>query len=342
MSRPTPTLKVVSAGPLTTVQDLGRRGYASMGVGVSGAVDRTSHNRANRMVGNLPSAATLELTFGGFSAVATSHLWVAVTGANADVRVDHTAHPIDTLLAVGPGQRIQIGMPSAGVRTYLAIRGGIDVPAILGSRSTDSLSQLGADPVSDGDALAAGHQHAAFPAIDHIPTRKTPATLAPIRLDFLPGPRDDWFTPAAQALLCTTTWTVNAASNRIGVRLDGPSLERAITQELPSEGVALGSVQVPPSGPIVFLDDHPVTGGYPVIGVVTRECLDSLAQARAGHDVIFRSLAPSDRRQSGESPVHRAAHPGAHATCEPAASHPGHLPDAAPGREKRSLPRQTP
>lgn len=291
MSRPTPALKVVAAGPLTTVQDLGRPGYASMGVGVSGAVDRTSHNRANRLVGNLPGAATLELTFGGFSAVATSQLWVAVTGANAEVRVDHTVHPIDTLLAVRPGQRIQIGMPSTGVRTYLGVRGGIDVPAILGSRSTDSLSQLGPDPVSDGDGLAVGNQHAAFPLIDHIPTRKSPATVAPVLLDFLPGPRDDWFTPAARALLCTTTWTVNAASNRVGVRLDGPSLERTVTKELPSEGVALGSVQVPPSGPIVFLDDHPVTGGYPVIGVVTRECLDRLAQARAGQDVRFRPRA---------------------------------------------------
>ncbi|MEO7350586.1 MAG: biotin-dependent carboxyltransferase family protein [Marmoricola sp.] len=297
MSRPSSALQVVSAGPLTTVQDLGRRGYASMGVGVSGAVDRSSHNRANRLVGNLPNAATLELTFGGFSAVATAHLWVAVTGANAEVLVDHIAHPIDTLLAVRPGQRIRIGMPSAGVRTYLSLRGGIDVPPILGSRSTDSLAQLGPDPVSDGDALAVGEEHAAFPCIDHIPTGKATATPTKIRLDFLPGPRDDWFTPAAQALLCSTTWTVNAASNRIGVRLDGPSLERALTQELLSEGVALGSVQVPPSGPIVFLNDHPVTGGYPVIGVVTRECLDNLAQARAGDDVIFRSQATGSRTQ---------------------------------------------
>lgn len=162
MSRPTPAMKVVRAGLLTTVQDLGRRGYASMGVGVSGAVDRTSHNRANRLVGNLPSAATLELTFGGFRAVASSHLLVAATGANADIRVDNIAHPIDTLLAVRPGQCIHIGMPSIGIRTYLAIRGGIDVPAVLGSRSTDSLSQLGPDPILDGETLAVGHDQAAF------------------------------------------------------------------------------------------------------------------------------------------------------------------------------------
>lgn len=290
MSQPAPALRVQAAGPLTTVQDLGRRGYASMGVGVSGAVDRTSHHRANRLVGNRPTAATLELTFGGFRAVATSQLWVAVTGASVDVQVEDTTHPIDTLLAVQPGECLRIGTPRAGIRTYLAVRGGIDVPEVLGSRSTDSLSGLGPAAISDGDRLAVGHQQAAFPVLDHIPTGRTPATAATVQLDFLPGPRDDWFTPAAQVLLCATTWTVNAASNRVGVRLNGPSLERAVTRELPSEGVALGSVQVPPSGPIVFLDDHPVTGGYPVIGVVTRDCLDRLAQTMAGDDVTFRSL----------------------------------------------------
>lgn len=284
---PPSALRVLRAGPLTTVQDRGRPGLASMGVGRSGPADRGSHDRANRLAGNGVDAATLEVTMGGFVAEATGTLWVAVTGAPSPVTVDGTPRGVDSAFLVERGQRIAIELPARGVRTYLAVRGGLDVPPVLGSRATDTLARLGPDPLADGDVLTIGDRAGAFPALDYVPVLHPPAE-EPVLLGFDPGPRDDWFAPEAMAMLESLPWTVNPASNRIGVRLDGPELARAISTELPSEGVALGSIQVPPSGPVVFLADHPVTGGYPVIGVLDAASIDRAAQLRAGDLVAFR------------------------------------------------------
>jgi biotin-dependent carboxylase-like uncharacterized protein len=299
----TSELIVVTAAGLITVQDHGRRGLASMGIGVSGAADRQSHDRANRLVGNLESAATLELTFGCLRAFSSTATWIAVTGAPAPVTVGGRDVAMNTRVPLRPGESVEIGTSSSGLRTYLAMRGGIGVEEVLGSRSTDTLAGLGPPPLLAGDVVRIGADLDSFPVADFIPDRRPPEAVT-LRLVMTLGPRDDWFTPSAIAVLGSSTWTVDPSSNRIGVRLAGPTLERSINSELASEGVPVGSVQVPPAGPIVFLDDHPVTGGYPVIGVVDRRSLDLLAQARPGARIGFeiRSLEPPRQpRTSHES-----------------------------------------
>ena len=279
-------LTVLSPGPLTTVQDRGRAGWASIGVTRSGAADRAAAALANRLVGNDDAAAVLEVTAGGLRVRAGRTLLVAVTGAPAPVTVDGRAAPALAPLPLRPGQALALGVPPAGLRSYLAVRGGIDVPPVLGSRSTDTLSGLGPEPLRAGDELRVGSPSGAEPIVDVAPVRAR--SEEPV-LRVLPGPRRDWLAAGAWTALTSADWAVTADSNRVGLRLSGPELARARTDELPSEGLVPGAVQVPPDGaPVLFLADHPVTGGYPVLAVVTTDDLPAAAQLRPGDRVRFR------------------------------------------------------
>ena len=281
-------LRVVAARPLTTIQDLGRPGHASIGVSGSGALDRGALRLANRLVGNPEGAAGLEVTVGGFSAVFDTDAWIAVTGAWGDVRVAGLRIDPNHPVAVPSGSPVEIAPAQSGLRYYLAVRGGIDVPAVLGSRSRDILSGIGPAPLADGDVLAIG-EHPPFPvsSVDIAPWSPPPAGVVEVPL--VVGPREDWFPASALDALFTTAWTLSAASNRVGARLDGPPLKRVDRGELPSEGMVAGAMQVPPSGqPTVLLADHPVTGGYPVIAVVASGALDLFGQLRPGQAVRFR------------------------------------------------------
>lgn len=281
-------VRVRAAGPLTTVQDLGRPGHAAIGVSGSGALDRGALRLANRLVGNPEGAAGLEVTVGGFAASFDADAWIAVTGAWGDVRV--AGHPIDPNhpVAVPAGRVLEIAPAQFGLRYYLAVRGGIDVPAVLGSRSRDILSGIGPAPLADGDVLVVGeHPPAPVPSFDIAPW--SPPPTAAVEVPLVIGPREDWFAASALDVLFSTVWTLSDASNRVGARLDGPPLERLDRGELPSEGMVAGSMQVPPSGqPTVLLADHPVTGGYPVIAVVDAEALDLFGQLRPGQALRFR------------------------------------------------------
>jgi len=282
-------LTVLASGPLATVQDRGRHGWAAIGVTTSGAADRSAAGLANRLVGNDPSAAVVEVTAGGLRVRAERTVLVAVTGAPAAVRVAGRAAPFDAPLTLPAGQVLELGMPPVGLRTYLAVRGGIDVPAVLGSRSTDTLSGLGPDPLRAGDRLPVGALAADEPFVDVAPVR--PPAARPV-LHVLPGPRRDWLAADAWTELTTRDWAVSADSDRVGLRLTGPRLARSRDDELPSEGLVPGAVQVPPDGaPVLFLVDHPVTGGYPVLAVVTTADLSAAAQLRPGDTVLFR-VAP--------------------------------------------------
>ena len=278
-------LTIVQPGPLCTVQDRGRPGHASIGVGRSGAADLRSHDAANRLVGNNSDAATLEVTFGGLRLRAEFDVLVAVTGAHVICRVDGTVQGLYSTLAVRAGQELELSTPTWGLRSYLAVRGGIDVPAVLGSRATDTMSGLGPAAISPGDVLAIGDDSELWPAADFVPPPSNGATL---HVTF--GPRENWFTERARSLLLAQPWTVTQDTDRVGIRLDGSEpLTRAIDSELPSEGTILGSLQVPPSGqPVLFLADHPVTGGYPVIAVVTAADVCAAAQLTPGTTVHFR------------------------------------------------------
>ncbi|MGY0502410.1 5-oxoprolinase subunit C family protein [Nocardia sp. FBN12] len=273
-------------GPLATVQDLGRQGWFDSGVGQAGAADRGSLRLANRLVGNPENFAAIEVLLGGLALRADAHLTVAVTGAPAPATVDGTPVGHASVLELDEGQVLRLGLASSGLRSYVAVRGGIDVAKVLGSRSRDTLSGIGPDPLAVGMQVPVGPPPRTLPTVEFAPIPPPPEVL---RVRACPGPRADWFTDPDQ--LFRGSWTVSADTDRVGARLDradGPPLVRSIARELPSEGVALGSVQVPPSGqPVVFLADHPITGGYPVIAVVLDADVDRVAQARPGDTLQF-------------------------------------------------------
>jgi biotin-dependent carboxylase-like uncharacterized protein len=279
----TRALEVLDPGPLTTVQDAGRPGRAALGVGRSGACDRRSYALANRLLGNPAGAAALEVTLGGLAVRARGDLWVVTTGARCGGGWPHLA---PTLLA--DGAELRLGPPPTGVRTYLAVRGGVDAPLVLGSRSSDLLAQIGPAPLTAGDLLPVGRPSGELPAVEVAPVPEPPGSA--LRLRVLPGPRLDWFAPAAWSRLTTGTYLVTDESDRTGLRLDGPDLPRSRGDELPSEGMVRGGLQVPPSGrPVLLLSDHPVTGGYPVAACVHDDDVDLAAQLRPGQAVLLRS-----------------------------------------------------
>jgi len=273
------TLRLINAGPLTTIQDLGRTGYAHYGVTTSGALDQESFAMANRLVGNSADRPALELTLGGLTGTLNHGRWASVTGAPAPVTIAGRSVPDPYLFWIPADAVFKIGTPAVGLRSYLAICGGIVVEPVLGSCSTDTLSGIGPSVVQDGSHLRIGPAETPTWDTDSVFSR-VPIGIARIRFRW--GPRDELFTAEDKKTLVGSPWTVSSETNRVGTRLTG---QRILTQlgSLPSEGTALGSIQIPPSGePIVFMADRPVTGGYPVIGVVTEADLGIIAQARPG------------------------------------------------------------
>ncbi|WP_175409491.1 biotin-dependent carboxyltransferase family protein [Streptomyces sp. TRM64462] len=276
---------VVRAGALTTVQDRGRFGHAHLGVPRSGALDPGAAGLANRLVGNSVGAAVLETTLTGCAVRPRCAVTVAVGGAPCPVTVDGRPAAWGAAVRVPAGAVLEVGAAVRGVRSYVAFAGGVAVEPVLGSRSTDLLSGLGPEPLADGAVLPLGRPGAGVPVCDGVPWAGVAGEVVlRVRL----GPRDDWFTGRALRTLTTGAYRVSAASNRIGLRTEGPALERAVAGELPSEGMVLGAVQVPPDGrPVVFLADHPTTGGYPVVAVVRERDLARAAQAVPGTRVRF-------------------------------------------------------
>lgn len=293
------SLLVVKPGPLSLIQDAGRPGLASIGVGRSGAADRAAYAMANRLVGNPPGVAAIECTFGGLAVRAQGDVRVAITGAGCPAAVDGDGVELGTAIDLLDGQTLTLRTPTSGLRSYLAVHGGLDVPTVLGSRSTDTLAGVGPASLRRGDILALGHEAAGEPSDTSAALREP--TRDALTLRAILGPRDDWFVTPTD--LGVGDWIVSPRSNRVGLRLDRPApaehtngaaqqpsaLRRKDSRELPSEGVVLGAIQVPPSGqPVLFLADHPVTGGYPVIAVVLDADIDLAAQARPGQRVRFR------------------------------------------------------
>jgi biotin-dependent carboxylase-like uncharacterized protein len=281
-------LEILQPGPQALLQDHGRYGCSSIGVGRSGAADVAAYQLGSRLVAHGQGRAALEVTMGGLVARVHGSLTLALTGADASATVDgHTvahAAPLD----LSDGQELRLAMPAAGLRTYVTVRGGFDVDAELGSRSSDTLAGLGPDPVGEGDLLGVADFDGPFPNVDVAPV-PVPST-GRVSLAVTPGPRLDWF--AETDTLHERVWTVSERSNRIGVRLQGDPMERVEARaddELPSEGMVRGCVQVPPDGqPVIFGNDHPLTGGYPVVAIVTAADMDRVAQLAPGQEVLLR------------------------------------------------------
>lgn len=282
-------LTVMSTGPLATFQDLGRPGFARLGVPRSGAADLPALRQANRLVGNREEAAAVEVTLGGWSARVSGRALIAVTGPATRVRVGGREVGSHCAAPVTDGGLVEVLTPAHGCRNYVAVRGGFDAPVELESRSTDTLSGLGPAPLRIGDVLEIGTDDRAWPATTFAPVGSLPDV---VDLIADPGPREDRLMDPG--VLAVGRWAVTSASNRVGLRLertDGSPQPRHRDDlpELRSEGVPLGGVQIPPSGqPVIFLADHPVTGGYPVVAVLNAESIWQAAQLTAGDVVRVR------------------------------------------------------
>lgn len=291
-------IEIVATGAHTTVQDLGRVGYAAWGVAQGGAADRAGLQLANRLVGNAQDAAAFEVLLGGLVIRFVTAGLVAVTGAPSPTLVDGT--PLGRL--DGPqwmpaGSTLTLTTPAEQLRSYVAVRGGLATERVLGSRSVDESSGIGR-AVRHGDMIAVGSATVGPPIVDQAPRRAWPA--GPATLHGTLGPRDDWFTGAALADLVTRPYIVQPAADRVGVRLAGAPLERTVEQELLSEPTLRGAVEVPADGmPIVFAADHPTTCGYPVVAVLDQPSADLVSQCRPGQPVEFRLRRPEIRLTTG-------------------------------------------
>jgi biotin-dependent carboxylase-like uncharacterized protein len=293
-------IEVLAPGALTTIQDLGRAGWAHIGVPRSGAADRPALVVANRLVGNDDGSAALETTLAGPRLRFDGTAVIALTGAPVRARLGDRPVAMNEAFEVAAGDELRVGNASAGLRTYVAFRGGIEAPLVLGSAATDVLTGLGPAPLGRGDVLSLntvtagpGGGRTIWPPAPEPPP---PLTELPnsVVLRYIVGPRSDWFTDESVKRLASEQFTVDQASNRIGLRLQGVRLERSRRDELPSEGLVPGAIQVPADGqPILLLVDHPTTGGYPVIAVVHSQDLPLAAQLRPGRQLRFTAIRAS-------------------------------------------------
>jgi biotin-dependent carboxylase-like uncharacterized protein len=276
------SLRILATGPFACVQDLGRSGYACIGVGESGAADRGALRLANRLVGNPEDAAGIEVLMGGFAARAHEPTLIAITGAAGQATVNGRPVGMNAAVAVSAGAVLQLEAAQTGLRRYLSLRGGIDVAPVLGSRATDTFSGVGPAPLAPGTLLPIGVPHLPVPDIDVAAV--APPDADPV-LTITAGPRADWFRSDA---LVGRFYTVSPDSDRVAVRLRGKRVRRTVERDLAPEGLVRGAVQVPSDGqPLIFLADHPVTGGYPVVAVLTDTAIDRAAQLRPGQTARF-------------------------------------------------------
>ena len=292
------SLEVLRPGLQLLVQDLGRPGFASMGVSAAGAADRTALTTANSLVGNAETAAGLESFGGGVLLRSAGDGVAAVTGATGAITVTAADGTVLTprlgeAFALADGDELELGPTQCGVRRYLAVRGGIAVETALDSSSADTLAGLGPAAVDKGTTVSVHDPRTAPHLVDPNPTqpRDLPQAGETVMLSVTLGPREDWFTEAGIETLLSQEWTVTHESDRVGLRLNGEvPLERARTGELPSEGAVTGALQVPPSGqPVLFGPDHPLTGGYPIIASV--DDVDLAAQLPPGAKLRFTTSA---------------------------------------------------
>ena len=287
-------LEVLAVGPQALVQDLGRPGLAHLGVPTSGAADRASMAQGNRLLGNPTRAASIEVLLGRFACRIDSPAILTLTGAPVSATVDGTPAPFGVPFAVRRGQRLALDVPRYGMRTYLCVRGGLGGTRHFGSVSADPTSGLGTPPLAPGDRLPIGR--ASGEPTAGVAVAGIESADGPVDVRATWGPRERRLTDLSAGHLREDLWTVGSQIDRVGLRLEGTALALRGKDQLPSEGVVRGAVQVPPSGqPVIFLADHPATGGYPVVAVVVDRDTDQLAQMRPGDRLRLRLRAVSWR-----------------------------------------------
>lgn len=288
------SLHVLQPGTFTTVQDLGRPGFAHLGVSGAGAADTVSLRLANRLVGNRDGAAALEVTLTGPRLAFEVDAVIALVGGRLTAHLDDVPIAMEQTVAVRAGQTLSLGAVRTGLRVYLAVAGGVRVDSVLGSRAADTLAALGPTPLTADQHLPI---RASVLKRSRYLRRSLRLDSAPLRL--IPGPHADWFTTSSLHTLLQQPYQVDAASDRTGVRLRGPSLERAQEGELHSEGMVTGALQVPAAGqPIVLLPNHGPTGGYPVIATLISADVWRAGQARPGQRLTFRQVSLTQAREA--------------------------------------------
>lgn len=299
-------LRVIAPGMQLLIQDTGRLGYSDLGVSRAGAADEAAARQANRLLGNDETAAVLEALNGGARFTAETTTVLSVCGAETPLTITdaHGAirHPeLRTPFVLLAGERLELGIPTAGLRAVIALRGGVVGREELGSLSTDTMSGLGPAQLQPGETISAAAAPAAPVGEPEASTLPAVADDGSITLRFTYGPREDWFTATERGRLASQRWQVTDQADRVGMRLEADPaddearpLQRLRTDELASEGVARGSLQMPPEGnPVLFLNDHPVTGGYPVIGVVIPADLSAAAQLRPDDTLRLLPVDPA-------------------------------------------------
>ena len=291
-------VRVIRSGMLTTIQDTGRWGYQSRGVPVAGPMDPFSHRLANALVGNDRGAATLEVTLLGPELEFEDERVIAITGADFDITLDGKAAPAGAPFMAGAESHLRFGPRRCGARAYLAIRGGIAVPPVLGSRSTHLISAMGGlagRALKAGDRLPLGVADAARPTAVRVTDPLVPLPERPARLRVLPGPQADAFASAAFEALQSGAYTVGQQSDRMGFRLEGPRLTHARSADIISDATPLGVLQVPASGqPILLMADRQTTGGYPKLATVISADLPIAGQLGPGDTLVFSVCTPRE------------------------------------------------
>ncbi|MDW8370271.1 MAG: biotin-dependent carboxyltransferase family protein [Geminicoccaceae bacterium] len=293
MSDPVPALFVERCGPLVTVQDAGRFGYQRFGVTPAGPMDPWAFRLANRLLGQSEREAGLELGPGGLVLrVEAERVRLAFAGAERPIELDGRPLPWWSVTNLVRGQRLAIGPARGAVWSYLAIAGGLALPPVMGSRATHTLTRLGGlegRPLRAGDRLPLADPLAGADMPELVLAEPPFPPAGPIRV--LLGPQEAWFGPAAIATFLDAAWRISARSDRMGYRLEGPRIEHARSPNIVSDGIVMGSVQVPGSGqPIVLVADRQSTGGYPKIATVIGADIGRLAQVPAGGTVRFRAV----------------------------------------------------
>lgn len=287
------SIRIISPGVLTTVQDGGRFGMMEFGIGQTGAMDSEAYRAANYLVGNDEGQAVLEATFYGPTIEFLQDTVVALTGADMVAQLGDRVAPLYEAFSVKEGQRLTLGFAKNGCRAYIAIMGGIDVPKVMNSRSTDLKCKIGG---FEGRALKAGDvieigERTLSPREITARSVKNTSYLENITVRVILGPQAEYFTEKGLATFLGEEYTLTNESDRMGMRLDGTPIENANGVDIVSDGIVFGSVQIPPSGkPIIMMADHQTTGGYAKIATVATADLSRLAQLKPGAKVKFQEI----------------------------------------------------
>ena len=302
------SVKVIIPGALTTVQDAGRYGYQSSGIQTSGVMDHKAYEEANALVGNTGGEAVLEATlFGGVMEV-TADTVAAVTGADMEPKVNNVPCGMNRPVLLRAGDTLSLDMAKSGCRSYIAFAGGVDVPVVLGSRSTNMKCRMGGykgRPLQTGDAFETGlWEEEAAERYEEVRDRSFPAEAytSPIEVRVIEGPQAEYFTEKGKETFYSARYTISDQSDRMGYRLEGEAIESVDGTDIISDGIAFGAVQVPASGrPIVLLADRQTTGGYAKIATVCSFDIPRLVQGKPGDTVCFRRISLEEAQRINEN-----------------------------------------